>query len=164
MAQEALWRAMQFSDLDAVMKVADQVHEDLPEERAIFEERLKLYPQGCLVLELSGQEIAGYAISHPIAPANPPALNQKLGALPAKAQDYYIHDVALLPKLRGSGLARQGIEALLQHAQRYSKVALISVYGTSPFWERFGFKPSAEDMGKKLAPYGEGAVYMARAA
>lgn len=163
MTQTTNWRAMQNADLSAVMQVANEVHQDLPEDQAVFAERLALYPQGCLVLQM-GDQIVGYAISHPIKAANPPALNQFLGEISPQAQEYYIHDVALLPHLRGSGLARQGIEALLHQAKTYPSVALISVYGTSPFWERFGFRPSAKDMGDKLTPYGEGAVYMARAA
>ena len=160
----AMWRKMQAGDLAAVMAVADAVHAGLPEDEAVFAERLALYPEGCLALELPDGEVAGYAISHPILPASPPKLNSLLGAIPAGADEYYIHDVALLPKLRGSGLARPAIEHLLDHARRYRSVALVSVYGTGPFWSRFGFVQSTRDMGDKLAPYGEDAVFMARAA
>jgi hypothetical protein len=40
---------------------------------------------------------------------------------------------------------------------------LISVYGTAPFWSRFGFvDETATANPAKLAPYGPGARYMVR--
>lgn len=159
----AMWRAMAAKDITAVCAVADVVHQDLPESAEVVSERLRLYPAGCLVLEEAGS-IVGYAISHPIRPASPPQLNTLLREIPKDASEYYIHDVALLPHLRGSGMARAGIEALLAGAEGFPLVGLISVYGTGPFWSRFGFGPSGKDLGEKLAPYGEDAVYMVREA
>lgn len=155
------WRPMQAQDLPAVMAVANIIHPDLPEDEAVFAERRALFPQGSWVVEKAG-EIMGYAVSHPIPPETPPALNARLHAIPPEATDYYIHDVALLPSLRGSGLARQGVETLLQVARDYDTCALVSVYGTRDFWGRFGFVPSPKDMTEKLQPYGEGAVFMQR--
>lgn len=155
------WRPMRADDLPAVMAVANTIHPDLPEDEAVFAERQALFPQGCWVVEEKGA-IMGYAVSHPIMPQTPPALNSLLGSIPPEATDYYIHDVALLPALRGTGLARQGIETLLQVAQDYRQCVLVSVYGTGEFWGRFGFHPSKQDMAKKLEPYGEGAVFMQR--
>ena len=156
-----IWRHMQADEITEVIALADRIHPDLPEEAAVFPERQRLFPQGCLVLEVEGQ-IMGYAVSHPILRDTPPALNALLGAIPPEAQDYYIHDVALAPELRGSGLARQGIERLLEVAKGYDRACLVSVYGTAEFWGRFVFRPSEADMTRKLAPYGEGAVFMVR--
>jgi len=49
----------------------------------------------------------------------------------------------------------------------YENTALVSVYGTASFWERFGFEvivDDGENMMEKLALacYGEGAVFMVR--
>lgn len=159
----AQWRRMQSTDIPQVMALADQLHPGLPERAEVFAERQKLYPEGCLVLERDG-EILGYGVSHPVPPESPPQLDTFLGSIPPEATDYYIHDVALSPKLRGSGLARVGIEMLLEQASRYRQAVLISVYGTGPFWARFGFIPSSANLDGKLSAYGDDAVYMVRAA
>ena len=39
------------ADLPALLGIADVVHPTYPEDRAVFEERLVLFPAGCLVLE-----------------------------------------------------------------------------------------------------------------
>lgn len=161
---QAIWRAMRAADLPEVMAVADAVHLGLPEDQAVFAERMALYPEGCLVLQMPDGEIAGYAISHPIVAGQPPQLNSFLGEIGAEAGEYYIHDVALLPKLRGSGLAKVAILKLLQQARGFDRVALVSVYGTADFWGRFGFAKSPRDMSAKLAAYGADAVYMTREA
>ena len=128
------------------------------------------------------EQIKGYIISHPI-PQNqpPPQLDTLLEANiinPPDADDmadtrryhYYIHDIAISPDVRGKGLSREGIEMLLFGIVRekgYENTALVSVYGTASFWERFGFEvivDDGENMMEKLALacYGEGAVFMVR--
>lgn len=70
-----------------------------------------------------------------------------------------------MPELRGRGFAREGIEELLATvAKRYSTTSLVCVYGTAPFWGRFGFMPEevGEEMKKKLLGYGNDAVYLER--
>lgn len=147
-------------DIDAAFNVAAVAHTSLPERREIFAERLRLFPDGCLVLETDGQ-VAGYALSHPIKRFQPPALDSWLGAIAPDADDYYIHDVAILPAARG-GQARPVVRHLLEIAGDYESASLVSVYGTAGFWGRFGFEPAAQDMGQKLEPYGDSAVYMLR--
>ena len=46
----ARWRPMARSDLRAAIALADRVHPGLPEEEAVFTDRLHLCPAGCLVL------------------------------------------------------------------------------------------------------------------
>ena len=161
--QMVLWRQMESGDLDGVMAVANAVHPDLPESREVLAERLELFPRGCLVLERDGV-IGGYAISHPIRPGEPPSLDTLLGAIPADAATYYIHDVALLPSFRGGGLARRGVLRLLEIARHFDRTGLIAVYDAAHFWARFGFVASNRVARAKLAAYGEGAAYMEKQA
>ena len=95
---------MTAADLPAVNAIAAQVHVAYPEDAAVFAERLTLHPAGCCVLD-GGTGVAGYVISHPWRIAEPPALDTLLGALPAPASTYYIHDIALLPAARRGGAA-----------------------------------------------------------
>lgn len=158
------WRLMTQADLSGVSAVADVVHPGLPESPEMLAERLTLYPQGCRVLARENGPVLGYAISHPIVPFEPPALDTLLGGISQAARQYYIHDIALNPDLRGGGYARPVIEDLLAVARSFDSCALVSVYGTAAFWARFGFAESRRDMAAKLAPYGAGAVFMTRPA
>jgi len=155
------WQQTEEDDLDAVLALADRCHPGLPESRAVFAERLALYPQGCLVLR-GPSGVDGYAIAHPIRRHQPPALGSLLGAIAPDADQFYIHDVVVAPERRGGGASTAAILRLLAIGADYPSVALISVYGTTGFWSRFGFRRAPEDMAGKLRPYGDGAVFMVR--
>ncbi|KAH8911563.1 acyl-CoA N-acyltransferase [Coniochaeta sp. PMI_546] len=159
------WRNMTTDDIPGVLRVADEVHPDLPESEDVFAERLDLFPEGCLVL-VQDDQICGYAISHPIRHRQPPALNSLLGEIAPDADQYYLHDVAVLPSFRGRALARGCVDKLLAVAKgyQYPATCLVSVYGTSSFWSRFGFVPGQADetLSKKLRGYGDDATFMLR--
>ncbi|KAK4114705.1 acyl-CoA N-acyltransferase [Canariomyces notabilis] len=159
----ATWRAATLDDVKGITQVADEVHRELPESEDVFAERVKLFPEGCLVL-VNGEHICGYAISHPIRNGQPPALDSMLGTIASDADQYYIHDVSILPTLRGNGLASACINKLLEVGDKYSTTCLISVYGTAKFWRRFGFMPGPLNpvLSEKLRGYGEDAAYLLR--
>ena len=159
------WCQLSASNIDNLVRIADKLHPDLPESEQVFAERCKLFPEGCLALvETEGGGMHGYAISHPIRRRQPPPLNSFLGGIASNADQYYIHDLVIAPEVRGSGLARECMEKLLAVAKPYSTTSLVSVYGTAPFWARFGFVPQEVDevMKKKLLDYGDDAVYLER--
>ena len=159
----ASWRRMTVDDIPELLRVADAVHPDLPESDYVFTERVQLFPEGCLMLSV-GDKIYGYAISHPIRHGQPPALDSLLHEIPGDTDQYYIHDVAILPELRERGYAARGIRMLLEVASRFPTTCLVSVYGTGSFWQRFGFEAEAVDevLSEKLRNYGDDAVYMSR--
>jgi len=155
---------MAAADLPAVMAVAAQVHPDYPEGEAVFAERLALHPAGCLVLECAAG-IAGYVLSHPWRLYDAPSLDSLLGALPDRADAYYIHDLALLPTMRGSGAASTGVERLAVHARRlgFARMALVAVGSSVGFWQRHGFHEAHDEgLARKLASYDDAARYMVR--
>ncbi|KAI4283877.1 MAG: hypothetical protein L6R38_001838 [Xanthoria sp. 2 TBL-2021] len=159
------WREMCLNDIGSLVRVAEKIHPDLPECEQVFAERLKLFPEGCLALvEEVGDELCGYAISHPIRRRNPPALNSLLGEIALDPDQYYIHDLAILPEFRRRGLAQECIKKLSALAKRYLTTGLVSVYNTAPFWGLSGFVPATVDEGleKKLLDYGEDAMYLER--
>src|SRR5690606_12512090 len=116
------WRQMVPQDIDAAFEVAAVAHTSLPERCGIFAERLSLFPKGCLVLERGGA-VVGYAISHPIKRFQPPVLDTLLGQIAPEADDYYIHDVAILPEARG-GQAQAAVRYLLEIAAGYESASL----------------------------------------
>lgn len=159
----ATWRTMTADDIPQVVQVADQIHPDLPESDFVFAERVKLFPEGCLILA-RGFSVLGYAVSHPIRHAQPPALDSLLGEIASDADQYYIHDVVILPELRGQGHAGTAIRRLLDVGDRFASTCLVSVYGTGPFWRRVGFREEEVDdaLREKLWNYGDDAVFMSR--
>ncbi|RYC58919.1 hypothetical protein CHU98_g7282 [Xylaria longipes] len=160
----AIWRPLTPHDIVGLVHVANIVHTELQERDSVFAERARLFPEGCLVLEEEAR-ICGYAISHPIRHRQPPTLDSFLGEIALEADQFYIHDVCILPELRGTGHAFDALDRLLATAERYPTTCLVSVYGTAPFWARFGFRPlDAIDhtLSEKMRGYGDDAVYLER--
>lgn len=157
---------MTAGDLAAVGRIAAVVHPLFPEDDAVFAERLALAPAGCLVLEDAAGP-AGYAIGHPWRARDFPPLDTLLGALPADAEAFYIHDVAILPEARGSGAAGAVARRLIAHAAALGlgELSLVAVNGSAPFWARHGFA-DATDAGlrARLGGYGADALFMVRPA
>ena len=162
MAHDLMWRNAEPGDLGAMMRIAEVVHSGFPEGPAVFSERLALYPRG--VLLLAGDEPTGYVLSHPWMRDRPPALNTLLGAIPGDPDTYYIHDIALMPRVRGRGHAGVVIDRLMAQAieLRVPTVSLISVIG-EPYWRSFGFRHASDRIAaEKLRSYGPAALYMIR--
>ncbi|HEX2017647.1 MAG TPA: GNAT family N-acetyltransferase [Aurantimonas sp.] len=157
------WRAMRGADLPGVAALADRIHPSLPEDVSVFAERLRLFPQGCLVLDAGTGGCLGYAVAHPWIEGSPPKLDTPLGVLPQPADCFYIHDVVVAPEARGQSLAAEAVERLLREAEAYRCAALVSVYATTPFWSRFGFSEAAGRLAPSaLGSYGADARYMVR--
>lgn len=160
----AHWRPLSPADLPAVTAIAEAVHPGYPERPAIFAERLSLFPEGCFLAEADGAP-AGYALAHPWMEGAPPALDTLLGRLPDRPDCLYLHDVALLPAARGSGLGRALIvrlEALARHLA-LPRISLVAVNNSQAFWATLGFRNADHPgLAPKLASYGRDARYMTR--
>lgn len=158
----ASWRAATAADLDAVERIGNAVHVNLQERPEVFANKHALFPQGCFVLARNGAVI-GYGIAHPWALGSVPALDTVMAALPASPTCLYIHDVVVLEAARGQGAAGVLVDVLEAVAREHelASLALVSVYGTDVFWERYGFQTTADpELAEKLKSYGETARYM----
>jgi ribosomal protein S18 acetylase RimI-like enzyme len=158
------WRRMTPRDLDAVAAVADRIHPDFPEDRAIFAERLRLFPEGCHVLA-DGDAVCGYVLSHPWTWGEPPRLNSLLGRLPRRPTTYYLHDIALLPQGQGQRHAGAMVERLaaMAAAMALGNLSLVAVNDSTAFWKKQGFdEHGSTRLGSHLASYGAGATFMIR--
>lgn len=158
------WRHAHAGDLAAISAIAARIHPDLPERPEVLSEKLRLYPDGCCVLA-AGNEIAGYGLAHPWMQRQIPPLDGFLDRLPDAADCLYVHDVAVQPEFRG-GAARAYVAAIEEPARSsgITTLALVSVCGTRPLWERLGFQGVAPDaaLRDKLSCYGVSATYMLR--
>lgn len=134
------WRQMLDSDLPTVKSISDAVHGSYTEDKAIYAERLALYPFGCQIFERDGISL-GYFIAHPWRHEAPPPLNAKLGALPADADVYYLHDIALLPAARGNGGGKAAIARVVKDAIAggFERIRLVAINGAVDFWVSQGF-------------------------
>ena len=155
------WRPMRDDDIAAVTAISDAVHGPAyTEAPAIYAERLTLYPAGCHVFDRGGR-VEGYLISHPWHRDRPPALDRPLGAIPADADSYCLHDLALLPSTRGAGTGKAALAIALGQARAagFGDITLMAVNGADGFWAAQGFAPI--DAGGE-SPYGPGTVLMRR--
>lgn len=162
--KDVAWRAMTAYDLEAVEEIAGAVHPGFYEAPEVLAERHELYRNGCYLLEI-GVKPAGYVLSHPWREGQPPALNAKLGKLPADPTTYYLHDLALLPVARRIGAASHIVEALVKHAEvgGFATMSLVAVNGSQGFWERHGFAVAeVPGLADKLQSYAADARLMVR--
>lgn len=163
--KDVAWRGMTGYDLDAVAAIAAQVHPGFFESETVLAEKFSLYRNGCYLLEI-GERPAGYVLSHPWRLGDLPALNTLLGQIPADADTYYLHDLALLPLARGVGVAGKIVAALTRHAEamNFASMSLVAVNGSQPFWTRQGFAVAdLPDLAEKLRGYEDAARYMVKA-
>ena len=160
------WREMQNADISAVVRVAAVVHPLYPEKDEVFAERLHLYAAGSHVLTNEAGSIVGYIVSHPWPYGAIPMLDSSLGALPQPADCFYIHDIALLPAIRGRRAAQAAVAQLADHAAHsgFARMALVAIAGTQGFWQKQGFAViDLPSLTAKLASYDLSARYMTRA-
>jgi hypothetical protein len=145
---------MRRGDIPAVAALEVLCHAPLPPEgEALFAERLALFPPGCLVAH-DAAGLAAYIVSHPWVRGAPPALGDRLGAIPAAADCLHLHDIAIAPRARGQALVAAALAALLPVARAagLSAITLVAVHGTAPLWARHDFAST----GPAPASYGEG--------
>jgi GNAT superfamily N-acetyltransferase len=156
------WRKLAAADLPVVVSLSHRIHAGHPEDPEVFEERLKLYPDGCFVCEHDGNYV-GYAISHPWHRDSPPRLNARLHRVPDDPDIYYFHDIALLPAAQRQGWGTQIIEVLKRHALQLGlhAICLVAVNRSESFWQGNGFRAKdVPGLRQKLLTYGAVAVYM----
>lgn len=151
-------------DMPSVAAIAAEVHPGFFEAPEVLAERQQLYRNGCYLLEIS-EKAVGYVLSHPWRAGDLPALNTPLGAIPADADTYYVHDLALLPVTRRIGAASHIVDALAKHAQAqgFATLHLVAVNDSQGFWEKHGFAvDDVPALAEKLRGYEDAARYMVR--
>ncbi len=160
----AAWRQMTAWDLPAVENIAAKVHPAFFERPEVFAEKQRLYRPGASLLEV-GDRPAGYVFSHPFRARSIPALDALLDELPADADTYYIHDLALLPLARRIGAAAEMVGLLEKHARALNlpAMSLVAVSGSEGFWQKQGFAAvDDEALAPSLAAYDAAARYMVK--
>lgn len=157
------WLPLRSEDLADLDRIGNDMHPLFPERLEVIAEKFALFSEGFRRLVDRQGRMAGYAIGYPWRLWSIGPLDTFIGALPDQADCIYVHDVALLPEARGQSLPGLYLNALRRIAvQRgYRHLSLLSVYGTVPAWERYGFTvASRAEVDAAIAPYGHDARYM----
>lgn len=158
------WRPLRVADLGAVMTLADRLHPACPERMDVLAERHRLCPEGCLIMPDAQGTAGGYLLSHPWRMGTPPALDTYLGHLPERPDCWYLHDIALLPALRGRGATQAALQIMtrLACARGIRWLALVATEGAGPVWTHLGFAPMPGISPAITATYGADACPMRR--
>jgi ribosomal protein S18 acetylase RimI-like enzyme len=113
----------------------------LHESADAFVRLIEIYPDGAFgAFDEDG--LCGYAFGVPLAGGTTLALRSPLAAVPPDADTFYIHDVAVASRCRGRGVGSMLASRLvdLARARGFRRSELVSVQGSAPFWEKFGFR------------------------
>lgn len=159
---------MQEADLDSVIGLQTVCYRsEFHESKSSFASKLFAAPDSCWVAP-GPTGLLAYLARLPIEWGALPSLHSLQWHRPHRPDWLFIHDLAIHPQARGTGLA----SAMLQQAtaaariQNLSTMSLIAVQGWVPFWRRHGFEPATaptvQGLAAKLASFGEGAVFMLR--
>jgi GNAT superfamily N-acetyltransferase len=158
------WRLASVNDIDAIAGLAEIIHPALPERPDVFVEKLSLFAPGCYVL-VWHEEVVGYGLSHPWNLNCIPPLDSFLKGIPGDADCLYVHDVAILPDVRGHGSAERYVELIEECSRKIGVdfLVLVSVYSTQRLWAQCGFEvANSSEFDVKLRSYGPTAKYMIR--
>lgn len=153
------YRPIEATDWPRILEIQRMCYtEALRESLAALKSRWLASPEACFVAE-KGADILGYALAHPWQDLDAPSLDLPLHASPCR-ELLYMHDVAVTPASRKTGVAGLLIRALIARAAAWDlpQMALTSVQGSAPFWEKHGFQ--REDFRGDLSSYGKDAAYM----
>ena len=155
-------REMRLDDLPFVMRVQRCCyHAIVPESQAVMESKLTIGPGCCFVCE-ENNLIVGYLLGHPWRSNSVIALHMELKELPPECDCLYLHDMAVLPEMRGKKIGEQLLYKFETEALRRKirYVFLVAVQGAETFWLRMGYykKNNADTI--KLSSYGTPAFSM----
>ena len=159
------WRPATIADAYDIANLSKKHLGTYAEGIEVFNERIRLAPEGCFVLAC-GETIVGYFSSHPWMRGKPPKLHQMLGGIPADADCWYVHDVAVDTCARGSSVVADVCERALATAgeRGFRTAMLVAVSGAGGYWRKLGFEDATTDaLRLKLRDYGDDALYMERA-
>lgn len=153
-------RPIHEDDWHAILAIEQAAYTDIaPESQEALRSRNILAPETCFVAVNEAGEILGSCLAHRWVANGSPTLHEMLSSLP-ESKNLYLHDLAVAPTARGTGVASALCRELLARAgqHRFVSVTLVSVQNSAGFWKKFGFQevPSVQ----ASPSYGADAAFM----
>lgn len=136
-------RSIRIDDWGRIVRIqAESYPREVLETVEALQSHWRVSPETCLVAEHAG-EVVGYVLAHPWPERTIPPLNKVYTSLPPRSDSLFIHDLALSPGARKTGIAQKLARSVLQAGMELELTAasLIAVQGSEGFWRRFGFTP-----------------------
>ena len=133
------------SDLADIHAIEEEAYPAaLAESAEVLGSRIHVASAFCAVALQEDQHV-GYVLAHPWTDQSSPGLGRVITKLPPDASVIHIHDLAVLPKMRGAGVARSMLTWLEQRVEEhgFEAMTLVAVNGADTFWRTMGF----EDIG-----------------
>jgi GNAT superfamily N-acetyltransferase len=168
MAAVETWTIRPFGqgDLPSALALQALIYpNNLKEAEPAFASHLNPRPSYCLTGVVAGK-LAGYLLAHGWRRDAPPAIGMVVSA-GAWHDVLYIHDLAVAPNARGTGLGRALAKRAIILASRdgIRKAELVAVEGADRFWASIGFRAShaSSSIAEKVDAYGPMAKWMCRA-
>jgi GNAT superfamily N-acetyltransferase len=137
-----VFRTLTRDDIAGVHRLeAESYLPALHESDEAFLRLIALFPEGAIGC-FDDQGLCGYAFGVPLKAGSTLELRTPLEEIPDEADTFYIHDVAVAERCRGHGVGRALVTRLLDLARDrgFTRLELVSVQGSAPFWEKFGFR------------------------
>jgi len=158
-------RRLERGDLPAALAIQSAAYPaPLIEDEAAFASRLAL-PDACCLAAVRNGALVAYLLAHGWPSQAPPPVGAVLTP-PGLSEVLFIHDLAVSPAARGSGVGGRLMErAFAWAAERgFRSAELIAVEGAAPYWRSLGFAEGAipEELAAKVAAYGAQARWMTR--
>ena len=128
-------------DISSIIRIQALCYKNVTLEHAdVLLEKIHLFPAGCYIAKHDNQDV-GYIISHPYLYLCPPKIDSYLNEIPDNANCFYIHDLAISPKIRGYGVGSYLLRRAICTARKcnFSSITLISVEDSLQFWVKNGF-------------------------
>ncbi|CAB4641029.1 unannotated protein [freshwater metagenome] len=151
------------TDVDHILELQELAYAGYYLESAdSFTVKIAAGPETCFGAWFEGQ-LVGYLVAVPLSGDEPLHLNSTdLQSTPmGKAQVLYIHDLAVHPERRKTGLGDVLLVHLYDSANRYGieTYSLVAVQNSTGYWAQRGFEPQG---GPPAIGYGPEAVRMSR--
>ena len=138
-------RRIQSSDWPSIARIqAESYPREVLESLESLQSHWHVSETTCLVAEVEAA-VVGYILAHPWIRGKVPPLNEIYSSLPTNCDSLFIHDLALSPSFRGMRIGDELVHAVFEAGSGLglTHLSLISVQGSTGFWQRFGFKSSS---------------------
>ncbi len=153
-------RPIEESDWKSIIEIQQQAYTEIkPESETVLRRKHIISPSTCIVAEDKHKNILGCCLAHPWVPYAVPPLYQEIEN-PAITSNLFIHDMAVFPQFRKTGVASNLCKTIinLAHKQNFKSISLVAVQNADRFWMKFGFIKNANIPLHQT--YGKDAIFM----